>query len=67
MISSKLYKEENMEIIRVYADLALKEYNFVRALDILDKEIRSSKFTLVKYKNANIKQETFILIGLEDL
>jgi hypothetical protein len=41
----------------------LKEYNFVRALDILEKDIRQSKFTLAKYKN----YDTYTLIGLEDL
>ena len=63
MINAELYWEKYMEKIWIYADLSLKEYNFIWALEILEKDIRQAKFTLVKYKN----YDTYVLIGLEEL
>lgn len=51
-----------MERIRFYSDFSMKEYSFVKSYEMLERDVKSAKFTFQKYKQT----QTSILTGLEE-
>ena len=62
LIRLELFKDKFMDRIKYYSDFSMKEYSFVKSFEMLERDVKSAKFSFQKYKMT----QTSVLIGLDD-